>query len=359
MIFSKRIEEVRKMMKEKCIFGLYVTSPENVFYLSGFTGFGDGRLFLSRSGAYIITDSRYTLQVAEQCPDYELISASCLNIFAIEKIIEEEQISVIGFENENISYKDYNALKNKYANVDFFGIGNYFSDIRDIKDFCELEYISKACEIACKSLYEILNCFKPGAIEMDIATELEYRMKINGAQDRAFDTIVASGKRSALPHGAASYKKIEYGDAVTIDFGCKYNNYCSDMTRTFFVGKPCDEMQKIYSIVYKAQKAALEGYTDGITGRELDNISREIICASGYGPNFGHSLGHGVGIEVHEGATIGPKNNFKIQKGTVFSIEPGIYVENLGGVRIEDLVFADEKGIKNLTDSFDKKMLVL
>lgn len=359
MIFKKRIDTLRKMMKEKCLYGLYITSPENVFYLSGFTGFGDGRLFLSRSGAYIITDSRYTLQVAEQCPDYKLISASCLNILAIEKVIEEEQISVIGFEDESISYKDYNALKIKYTNTDFLGIGNYFSDIRDIKEFFELEYISKACDIASKSLKEILNILKPGAMEIDIATELEYRMKINGAQDRAFDTIVASGKRSALPHGAASHKKIEYGDAVTIDFGCKYNNYCSDMTRTFFVGEPCDEMKKIYDVVYKAQMAALNGYTDGMTGRELDNISREIISASGYGPNFGHSLGHGVGIEVHEGATIGPRNNNKIQKGTIFSVEPGIYVENLGGVRIEDLVFVGAKGIVNLTDSFDKKMLVL
>lgn len=359
MDYKNRINKLRSYMKTIGVFGLYITSPENVFYLSGFTGFGDGRLFITRDSAFIITDSRYTLQVHKQCPDYKLISGSSTNVGIITDVLSSENIYVIGFENENISYKDFYNLKNCFKNLDFIEIGDYFSSVRDIKNTFEAESIYEACKIACKSLNEVLCFIKPGVAEKDIAIELEYRMKLNGAQDKAFETIVASGARSALPHGTASNKKIEYADAVTIDFGCKYNYYCSDMTRTFFVGSPCEELKKIYEIVLKAQEAALSMYKDGMTGRELDNISREIISKEGYGKCFGHSLGHGVGLEIHEGATIGPSNSNKIDIGTVFSIEPGIYVENLGGVRIEDLVFASYKGLINFTDSFDKKMLVL
>ena len=184
-------------------------------------------------------------------------------------------------------------------------------------------------------------------------------MRKNGASGKSFETIVASGKRSAMPHGVASDKKIENGDAVTIDFGCIYKHYCSDMTRTFFVGQPDAELERIYHIVYEAQIAAMEGYRFGMTGAELDGISREIIAGKGYGSNFGHSLGHGVGIEIHEGAAISRRNTEAIRKDTVFSIEPGIYVEGLGGVRIEDLVAAGENGLRILTADFDKKMLVL
>jgi peptidase M24 len=162
-----------------------------------------------------------------------------------------------------------------------------------------------------------------------------------------------------MPHGVASDKKIENGDVVTIDFGCIYNHYCSDMTRTFFVGKPDPRLENIYQIVYEAQIAAVEGYHSGMTGAELDHISREMIAAKGYGPNFGHSLGHGVGIEIHEGTAISPRNNREILENTVFSIEPGIYVENLGGVRIEDLVVLEKERVRILTADFDKKMLVL
>ena len=359
MSYLNRINNLRQKMQEMNMCAMYVSSPENVYYLSGFTGFGDGRLIITSLNSWIITDSRYTLQVAEQCTDYMLISGSAVNISTIENVINEENIKVLGFEDEIISYKDFEALNTKYTNISFKGIGSYFSDVRDVKDKCEISFISKACKIAYTSLKEILCLLKPGVCEIDIATELEYKMKKNGAEDRAFDTIVASGTRSALPHGAASSKKIEFGDTVTIDFGCKFNNYCSDMTRTFFVGNPSDEIKKIYNTVYDAQMAALEGYRFGITGKELDSISRNIISNAGYGPLFGHSLGHGVGLEVHEGATIGPRNNNPIKNNTVFSVEPGIYVENLGGVRIEDLVFADGDKLINFTDKFDKKMLVL
>ena len=359
MLYQKRIAHLRKMMKEKYIFGVYVTSPENVFYLSGFTGFGDARLLIGREGAWLITDSRYTVQAGEQCPEYTLITANAENTGVLEEILRNETIQVVAFENERIAYKDYKALTKQYCNVNFVELNGYFSEIRDIKDEMEIHFIEKACKIACVSLKEILDLLRPGVAESEVAVELEYRMKKNGASDRSFDTIVASGVRSAMPHCVASDKKIENGDVVTIDFGCIYNHYCSDMTRTFFVGKPDPRLENIYQIVYEALIAAVEGYHSGMTGAELDHISREMIAAKGYGPNFGHSLGHGVGIEIHEGTAISPRNNREILENTVFSIEPGIYVENLGGVRIEDLVVLEKERVRILTADFDKKMLVL
>ena len=359
MLHQKRIERLREMMKEKYIFGVYVTSPENVFYLSGFTGFGDARLLIGRTNAWLITDSRYTVQAAEECPEYTLVTANAENIATLEELLRKEMICTLGFENERIAYRDYKALKERYDFVQLAELDGYFTELRDVKEEDELFCIEKACQIACRSLYEVLDDIRPGTAESEIAAELEYRMRKNGASGKSFETIVASGKRSAMPHGVASDKKIENGDAVTIDFGCIYKHYCSDMTRTFFVGRPDAELESIYRIVYEAQIAAMEGYRFGMTGAELDAISREIITEKGYGPNFGHSLGHGVGIEIHEGAAISRRNTKAIQKDTVFSIEPGIYVEGLGGVRIEDLVVAGENGLRILTSDFDKKMLVL
>lgn len=359
MPYKKRIADLRVMMKDKGLAGVYITSAENVFYMSGFTGFGDARLYITDSGAWIITDSRYTVQSAAECPDYTLISGNSDNISTLDTVLTKADNARIGFENEKIAYRDYKALRERFAFAEFEDLNGYFTEIRDIKDNAEIALIEKACSIACTSFNEILSIVRPGVAEADVAAELEYRMKKNGASDRSFDTIVASGVRSAMPHGVASDKKIENGDVVTIDFGCIYKHYCSDMTRTFFVGKPDARLEKIYNIVYKAQMAALASYKSGMTGAELDNISREIISAEGYGEYFGHGLGHGVGIEIHEGASINKRNSNVIKDNTVFSIEPGIYVEGLGGVRIEDLVVLQNGSLRILTGGSDKKMLVL
>ncbi len=358
-MYQIRINRLRSQMKENDIFGVYVTSPENVFYFSGFTGFGDGRLLITGKSAFLITDSRYTVQAGEQCPDYRLISANAENITALLELIRNEELTAVGFENERILYKDFQSMQELCKEVRFVPMNDYFTKIRDQKDASELFYIRRACEIACKSLHEILDDIKPGRTELEIAAELEYHMKRNGASERSFETIVASGLRSAMPHGAASDKKLEYGDIVTIDFGCIYQHYCSDMTRTFFLGKPDARLAEIYQVVLEAQQAAIERYYSGITGRALDSISREIIKQHGYGAYFTHSLGHGVGIEIHEGASVSPRNDQPLLPQTVFSIEPGIYVENLGGVRIEDLVTEENGSLRILTDGFDKKILVL
>ena len=304
MTYINRISAARGMMKDKGLEALYVTSAENVFYLSGFTGFGDARLYITPNEAYIITDSRYTVQSAHECPDYVLISGNAESPDTLDGVLPRDRNIRVGFEDEKISYKDHNALKERFGLIELCGVGGYFTGVRDIKDSSEAALIKKACVIACESFNDVLSVIRPGVAECDVAAELEYRMKKNGASDRSFDTIVASGTRSAMPHGVASDKKIEYGDVVTMDFGCVYGHYCSDMTRTFFVGRADPELEKIYNIVYKAQTAALDRFRRGMTGAELDGISREIITDAGYGGYFGHGLGHGVGIEIHEGASI-------------------------------------------------------
>ena len=191
-----------------------------------------------------------------------------------------------------------------------------------------------------------------------MANELEYRMKKNGASGPSFDTIVASGVRGALPHGLASEKLIKSGEMVTIDFGCLYNGYCSDMTRTFSVGDPDPEMKKIYDIVLYAQMTAIDAYKPGMSGVELDKVARDIIADAGYGKYFGHGLGHGVGLEIHEGVGVSPRGSASLPENTVFSIEPGIYIEGLGGVRIEDLI-TSTGGVKTVLTSISPKALMI
>jgi len=227
-----------------------------------------------------------------------------------------------------------------------------------IKDNDELNKIKKAVEIAEKAFVDVLPFIKPGVIEYEIALELEYKMKKLGAKGASFDIIVASGPRSALPHGVADIREFQYGDAVVMDFGAVYNGYCSDMTRTFFIGTPAKELKEIYDIVLKAQMEAVIKASTKITGKDLDGISRNIISDAGYDKYFGHGLGHGVGVEIHEMPVISPKGKEQLKAGMVFTVEPGIYVEGLGGVRIEDMVCLAESGAEILTKS-SKELIIL
>ena len=215
----------------------------------------------------------------------------------------------------------------------------------------ELDNIKMAAKIADEAFQHILKCIKVGVRERDIALELEYFMKKNNASSVSFDTIVASGIRSSMPHGVASDKIIEYGDVVTLDYGALYNNYCSDMTRTVFVGEPNRDLLKIYDIVKKAQLEGINRVKDGVMASDVDKAARDIIRESGYGDYFGHALGHGVGMEVHEQPGVSKRSDIMLEDGMVITIEPGIYVPNLGGVRIEDMVVVRDDVPEVLTKS--------
>jgi len=230
--------------------------------------------------------------------------------------------------------------------------------IREVKTEEEIEIIQEAVNIVEKAYDYILGYVKPGITEIEVANELDFYMRNLGATGVSFDTIVASGVRSAMPHGVASDKVIEEGDMVTIDFGCYYKGYTSDMTRTFAVGDPGEELKKIYEIVFEANKKVTEAAKPGMTGAELDAIARDYITEHGYGDAFGHTTGHGIGLEVHEGPAISFRNEEELVVNNVITNEPGIYIPGLGGVRIEDDLVITETGNLNLMTS-SKELVII
>lgn len=357
---NNRITSLRNRMKDLSLPAVLITDPANVFYFSGFTGSpGDGILFVTLEHMLILTDSRYTLQVYAQCPDCAIHGTSSSDIASLTEIITQLNITKIGFENSQISYSFWRRITIQFPDISLIPLHDLFMHFRNIKDEKEFLFLQKSCQIAVHSLRETVRFIKPGITEREVALELEYRMRKNGASGPSFDTIVASGERSALPHGVASNRIIQEREPVTVDFGAIYEGYCSDMTRTFFVGQPSDKLIDIYTAVYDAQKAALDHFFVGISSFELDRIARNVLTEAGYGDYFTHSLGHGVGIEIHEGITIGRKKSTPIEPGMVFSIEPGVYIEGVGGVRIEDLVYCSNDGIINLTADFEKELAIL
>ncbi|MBO4327570.1 MAG: aminopeptidase P family protein [Clostridia bacterium] len=358
-ITKRRTDSLRAYAAEKNIDAVFVSSGPGVRYLSGFAGTpGDASLLITADNAYIFTDSRYTIQACEQCPYYELRSAGASDFSKVKEALPSGT-PVVGFENLEISYNHFTRMKDTFGFDNFAGIGTAIADLRNIKDDSELEYIKKACEIACASIADTVPYIKDGVLETDLATELEYRMKKHGASGPSFDTIVASGVRGALPHGLASSKAVRSGEMITFDFGSLYNGYCSDMTRTFALGDPDPEMVKIYNTVLYAQMTAIDAYRPGMPGSDLDKVARSIIEEAGYGKYFGHGLGHGVGLEIHEGVGAGPRSGSMLVERTVFSVEPGIYIENFGGVRIEDLITCVD-GVKTvLTASSPKGLMIL
>lgn len=230
--------------------------------------------------------------------------------------------------------------------------------LRQVKDADEIDKIKKACEITDKAFEYILGYIKPGISEIDIANTLDFKMREFGASGISFDTIVASGKRSAMPHGVATDKLIANHELITIDFGCYYQGYCSDMTRTVAVGQVDSTLEKIYQIVYDANRMVQEALKPGMTGQELDAIARDYIEGQGYGKNFGHSLGHSIGLEVHEAPMAGPNSKNVLKADQFITDEPGIYLENLGGVRIEDDLLIHEDGNEYITKS-PRELIVL
>ncbi len=354
---KNRIANLRTKLNEKNIEAALVTKRENYIYLSGFTG-SEGRIIITPHDAILLVDFRYTEQARSQSPDYTVVEYSGDLIDTINEIIINKKISSLGFEENDFSYKQYNQYSEKINTVKFIPLEETIEGLRIIKDSFEIEVIKKAVKVADDAFSYILNVIKPGMKEAEVAVELEYYMKKLGASGTSFESIVASGKRSALPHGVASDKVIETGDTVTLDFGASYNNYCSDMTRTIFVGQPDEEMKKIYNIVLEAQQKSEQNAFSGMNFKDIDKAARDIITAYGYSKNFGHGLGHGVGLEVHEEPRVSPKGILKAKNGMVITVEPGIYVNGFGGVRIEDMVIINNKNPEILTQS-TKEMIII
>ena len=331
-----------------------VTSYPNIFYYSGFTS-PDACLLLTHDESYILTDSRYFIQAREEAPDLKLYNISNGLDSLLKRIAEKN----IGDEEEHLTVARHRKLQKRLPReFELVKMQKNINAPRRIKGKGEIEIIAAAEKIGDMAFLHILDYIKPGVSEREIALELEFYMKRQGASALSFDTICASGVRSAMPHGTASDKPIEKGDLLTLDFGCVYKGYCSDMTRTVAVGKIGEKQKEIYDIVLKAQKEAISKIKPGLKCSYIDSVARKIITDAGYGKNFGHGLGHSVGVEIHEMPSLSPKCDDIIKSGHILTVEPGIYIENFGGVRIEDLVAVEDNGIVNLTNS-EKELIIV
>ena len=318
-----------------------LTSPHNMRYFSGFSG-GEGAVLITSSEKTVYTDSRYTEAAQLEAKSFNVIETN-------NWMGEIKGFETVVFEDEALSAAEYERLKNLLGKTKLLSGSAELKKLRMVKTEAELEKISEAEALACRAFEHVLGIIKPGLCEFELVAELEYYMKKNGGEGTSFDTIAISGARTSLPHGVPTGKRIEKGDFVTMDFGCKIGGYCSDMTRTVVVGKANDEQKKIYNTVKAAQQAGLDFIREGITGKAADAAARRVIEDAGYGEYFRHSLGHGVGLLVHELPNLSPKSEIELKANMVVSCEPGIYIPGFGGVRIEDLVAVTKDGCENMT----------
>lgn len=386
--YNKNHSKIQNILAELKLDVIIITDRYNMNYLSGYMGDTGCLLYMKNvEKVYALTDSRYTEQLAIEGKAVDVVDISvdgyaatiCNLIKKHEKELflsnnkDKNSVLRIGFEDEDISYKQYKAFEEKisklnlFSKVEFVELGSSVSVLRSIKTKEEIEKMAMAESIGDKAFEDIIGYIKPQMTEREVALRLEITMKKLGASGLSFDTIVASGPNSSLPHAMPSDKRILPGDFVTMDFGCIYEGYCSDMTRTVFVGSRADigitdgfghtcievsEKQKlVYDTVLKAQLEALAMIKPGVVCSEVDACARKIISDAGFGEYFGHGLGHSVGLFIHEEPRFSKKCDDVLQPGVVITVEPGIYIPGEFGVRIEDMVVVTEDGYRNLASS--------
>jgi Xaa-Pro aminopeptidase len=335
---------------------LLVSNLSNIRYLSGFTG-SEALLVLSRTEGWFLTDSRYTSQAGAEVTGARIVEfANRLETLAA--VLKEAGGSKVAFEAGYTSVAVYQDLLKRVPEVEFVPADAELSALRTVKDAAELEILERVASIASQAFLEIVGEVKPGALESEVAWALEVAMRRGGAEGKSFDFIVASGERGALPHGRASDKKIAPGELVTVDFGALYLGYCSDETVTVCLGEPDSKQREVYETVRVAQQLAIDAVRPGISFRDLDAKARNYIAEKGYGQYFGHGLGHGIGLDIHEHPTASPRGTGLVEEGMAFTIEPGIYIPGWGGVRIEDSVVVERDGCRRITQVPKTLMIV-
>lgn len=347
---ANRVTRLREAMKLHDIEAVLITGEVNRRYLTGFTG-SSGYVLITMQKAWLLTDFRYLTQAAEQAPGYEIVDHGASVTGTLKALLAQEKIDRLGFEEDHIVFATYRTYERELNPVALVPLSGLVEELRMFKDSGELALMKDAADLADRTFLHMLDVLKPGVSEWDAALELETFMRKNGATGTSFDTIMASGERSALPHGRASERIMQNNELVTMDFGAIMNGYCSDITRTVALGTPSAKLREIYDIVLEAQLHTLEFLRPGMTGREADALARDVITRYGYGDEFGHSTGHGLGLEVHEAPRVSKASDTVLKPGMVVTVEPGIYLPGIGGVRIEDDVVITETGIRRLTES--------
>jgi Xaa-Pro aminopeptidase len=355
-MLKNRRTRLKPFFEENELDAILFTNLANIRYLCGFSG-SDGALLLAREEAWFLCDSRYTTQSAGEVCGAEIREFSA-KFEAICSLISDKKIRRFGIEATHMLVSDFRQLSDRLDGCELVGLGAALDSIRSCKDQNEIEILGCVAGLASASLGVVLASIAPGVRESDIALELEIEMRRRGADARAFDFIVASGERGAMPHGRASDKVLCPGELVTIDFGAVKDGYHSDETVTVAVGCPSDRGREIHDIVRQAHDRAIAAVRPGISCRDLDAVARNYIREQGYDPFFGHGLGHGVGLEIHEKPVVSPRSEAVVEEGMVFTIEPGIYLPGFGGVRIEDTVAVTAHGCVILTQA-SKDLIML
>ena len=351
-----KLANLRKQLEKEKIDALLITNPYNRSYMTKFTGTA-GVAIVSADDAVFITDFRYTEQAEKEIEGYRIVQHTTTMIEEVAHQVKNMNVQTVGFEKDDMSFGLY-ELYNKQIKAELKPVSGLVEKLRMVKTDDELAILQAAAKIADDAFTHIITYIQPGITELEVSNELEFFMRKQGATSSSFSIIVASGLRSALPHGVATNKVIQSGDFVTLDYGALYKGYISDITRTVAVGEPTDKLKEIYAVTLEAQELALKAIKPGMTGIEADAIARDYITSKGYGEAFGHSTGHGIGLEVHESPGLSSKSETVLEPNMVVTVEPGIYLPEIGGVRIEDDIVITEDGNKRLTLA-TKELLIL
>jgi Xaa-Pro aminopeptidase len=344
----QRLDRLRAKLGEGSLDGLVVSAPDSIFYLSGFRG-SSGALLITTERQILLSDFRYRLQAREQASQFEFVEVPRRLVAGVGAQAASSGVKRLGYDQSHLTCELRDQLAEALAGGELLPAGGLVEELRSVKSPSEIERITEAAALADRALAHMIRLLRPGAVERAIALEGEFLMRREGAEAAAFDIIVASGPRSALPHAETTERQLERGDLVVIDIGARVAGYCSDMTRTFAVESASDKAREIYRIVYRAQRAATAQIRPGARCGDLDGIARAIIEKAGYGDSFGHGLGHGVGIAVHERPRLAKGEEAELVAGNVVTVEPGIYLDGFGGVRLEDLIAVTQEGAETLT----------
>ena len=351
---ESRLTKIRNLLIERDIDAVLISQPENRYYLSGFDGTA-GFLIITKEGNILATDFRYLEQAKKQAPDSEIFKTAGEIEDWFPKLIGKLSIKSICFENNHLTFATYNRLLGiltRYSpQIRLVPTEELVDSLRAVKEPQEIEFITEAVALADAAINYSIDNIKPGMTELVAAWEIESYLRENGSQSLPFDVIVTSGPNSALPHAKPTERKIKRGEPVLIDLGAKVQNYMSDLSRTLYLGEPDDTFKSIYSIVLRAQQTAIDGITSGMNGMAADSLARVIIKHSGYGAQFGHSLGHGIGLSIHEEPYLRQGYKGNLVDNMVFTIEPGIYISGWGGVRLEDTVILENGKIRLLSQA--------
>lgn len=349
---GNRLSKLRRKMDDRRIDALLVTCIQNIFYLSGFTG-STAALIVTDKDCRMLVDPRYTVQARRECQDvivHEYAGKS--TIAAAAELVNELDIKKLGYEANHLTISSFRELrKNVRAEIKLRLTRDMVENLRRVKDEREIELIRRAAAIADQAYTSIIGEIKPGMSEKDVALSIDFTLRKLGADKEAFETIAAAGPNSACPHASPTNAVLQPGQFLKMDFGAKYMHYNSDITRTICLGKASAKQRKVYQIVLDAQLKAIEAIAPGKIGKDIDAVARDYIASMGYGKNFGHGLGHAIGIDVHDGPGFSTTSDIVLKPGMVLTVEPGIYIEGWGGVRIEDDVVVTETGAEVITTS--------